>query len=51
MSLMVCDVNSLKLINDERGHEAGDRALIQLAGLLSARRAGTGESGCSARRR
>jgi len=36
VSLLVCDVNSLKLINDERGHEAGDRALIQLAGLLSA---------------
>ena len=35
-SLLVCDVNGLKLINDERGHEAGDRALVQFAGLLSA---------------
>ncbi|HVQ86881.1 MAG TPA: sensor domain-containing diguanylate cyclase [Actinomycetes bacterium] len=35
-SLLVCDVNGLKLINDERGHEAGDRALIQFAGVLSA---------------
>jgi diguanylate cyclase (GGDEF)-like protein len=35
-SLLVCDVNGLKLINDELGHEAGDRSLVQLAGVLSA---------------
>jgi diguanylate cyclase (GGDEF)-like protein len=35
-SLIVVDVNGLKRINDEYGHEAGDRALIHFAGLLSA---------------
>ena len=36
ISLLVCDVNGLKLINDEYGHVAGDRALVRLAGVLSA---------------
>ena len=35
ISLLVCDVNGLKEINDTLGHEAGDRALIDLAGLIS----------------
>ncbi len=35
-SLIVVDVNGLKRINDEYGHEAGDRALVHFAGLLSA---------------
>jgi diguanylate cyclase (GGDEF)-like protein len=36
VSLLVCDVNGLKEINDSSGHEAGDRALIELALLISA---------------
>lgn len=35
VSLIVVDVNGLKRINDGRGHEAGDRALVHFAGLLS----------------
>ncbi len=36
VSLIVVDVNGLKRINDERGHEAGDRTLAHFAGLLAA---------------
>jgi diguanylate cyclase (GGDEF)-like protein len=36
VSLVVVDVNGLKRINDDRGHEAGDRALVHFAGLLAA---------------
>ncbi len=36
VSLVIADVNGLKRINDDRGHEAGDRALVHFAGLLSA---------------
>jgi diguanylate cyclase (GGDEF)-like protein len=36
VSLIVVDVNGLKRINDDRGHDAGDRALVHVAGLLSA---------------
>lgn len=36
VSLVVCDINGLKQINDDRGHEAGDRALVHFAGLLAA---------------
>jgi len=36
VSLVVVDVNGLKRINDQRGHDAGDRALVHVAGLLSA---------------
>jgi diguanylate cyclase (GGDEF)-like protein len=36
VGLVVVDVNGLKRINDDRGHEAGDRALVHFAGLLSA---------------
>lgn len=35
VSLVVCDLNGLKRINDDQGHEAGDRALVRFAGLLS----------------
>jgi diguanylate cyclase (GGDEF)-like protein len=34
VSLIVCDLNGLKRINDEQGHDAGDRALIRFAGML-----------------
>jgi diguanylate cyclase (GGDEF)-like protein len=36
VGLVMVDVNGLKRINDDRGHEAGDRALVHFAGLLSA---------------
>lgn len=36
VSLVIADINGLKRINDGRGHEAGDRALVHFAGLLSA---------------
>jgi diguanylate cyclase (GGDEF)-like protein len=36
VSLVVVDVNGLKRINDDRGHEAGDRALVHFSGLLAA---------------
>jgi len=36
VGLVVCDLNGLKRINDEGGHDAGDRALVRFAGLLSA---------------
>ncbi len=36
VSLIIADVNGLKRINDDRGHEAGDRALVHVSGLLSA---------------
>lgn len=35
VSLIVCDVNGLKRLNDEQGHDAGDRLLVQVAGVLS----------------
>ncbi len=34
LSLVVIDVDSFKRINDEAGHEAGDRVLSSIAGLL-----------------
>jgi diguanylate cyclase (GGDEF)-like protein len=36
VSLIVCDLNGLKRINDEQGHDAGDRALVRFASMLSA---------------
>jgi diguanylate cyclase (GGDEF)-like protein len=36
VGLVVCDLNGLKRINDDSGHDAGDRALVRFAGLLSA---------------
>ncbi|MGH3329154.1 MAG: diguanylate cyclase domain-containing protein [Streptomycetales bacterium] len=36
VSLIVCDVNGLKRLNDEQGHDVGDQLLVHLASLLSA---------------
>ena len=36
VGLVVCDFNGLKRINDEQGHDAGDRALVQFAKISSA---------------
>jgi len=36
LALIVCDVDNLKAINDERGHQAGDRALKRVAEALVA---------------
>ncbi|WP_343230836.1 sensor domain-containing diguanylate cyclase [Yinghuangia seranimata] len=36
VSLIVCDVNGLKRLNDERGHDVGDRLLERFADQLSA---------------
>jgi diguanylate cyclase (GGDEF)-like protein len=35
VSLVMCDVNGLKQVNDERGHEIGDRLLERFANQLS----------------
>ena len=35
VALVVCDLNGLKRLNDEQGHDAGDRALVRFASLLS----------------
>jgi diguanylate cyclase (GGDEF)-like protein len=35
VSLLVCDVNGLKTVNDVLGHEAGDRLLERFASVLS----------------
>lgn len=35
VSLLVCDVNGLKSVNDELGHEAGDHLLERFASVLS----------------
>lgn len=35
VSLVVCDLNGLKRINDEQGHDAGDRALVRFATMLA----------------
>jgi diguanylate cyclase (GGDEF)-like protein len=34
LGLMVCDLNGLKRINDDQGHDAGDRSLVQFAAVL-----------------
>ena len=34
VSLVVCDLNGLKRINDEQGHDAGDRALVRFSSML-----------------
>ena len=34
VSVVICDVNGLKRVNDERGHTAGDRLLIRVGELL-----------------
>ncbi|WP_442814857.1 diguanylate cyclase domain-containing protein [Streptomyces sp. NBC_01775] len=35
VSLVVCDINGLKRVNDAHGHEAGDRLLERFGGVLS----------------
>jgi diguanylate cyclase (GGDEF)-like protein len=35
VSLAVCDVNGLKVVNDVHGHEAGDRLLARFGAVLS----------------
>lgn len=34
VGLIICDVDGLKLVNDSRGHEAGDRLLLAASGIL-----------------
>jgi diguanylate cyclase (GGDEF)-like protein len=34
VGLVVCDINGLKEVNDHHGHEAGDRVLCDLSGIL-----------------
>jgi diguanylate cyclase (GGDEF)-like protein len=34
VSVVICDVNGLKRVNDERGHPAGDRLLMRFGELL-----------------
>lgn len=36
VSLIVCDVNGLKRMNDGHGHDHGDALLVHLAGVISA---------------
>ncbi|NGO68889.1 GGDEF domain-containing protein [Streptomyces boncukensis] len=35
VSLAICDLNGLKRVNDEQGHEAGDRLLERFSSVLS----------------
>ena len=39
-TVVLCDVNGLKAINDSRGHEAGDRAIVAVADALAQAAAG-----------
>ena len=35
VSILICDIDKLKLINDEEGHEAGDKAILSVARILN----------------
>ena len=35
LALVVCDLDHFKQLNDDRGHPAGDRVLVQVAAVLS----------------
>ena len=34
LAVVMCDVNGLKQVNDRRGHDAGDRHLVEVAALV-----------------
>jgi diguanylate cyclase (GGDEF)-like protein len=38
MAVIMCDLDLFKKINDRFGHDVGDRALVQVAGILEAHR-------------
>jgi diguanylate cyclase (GGDEF)-like protein len=40
VSVVICDVNGLKRVNDERGHPAGDRLLVRFGELFGVTAAG-----------
>ena len=48
LAVVMCDVNGLKQVNDRRGHDAGDRHLVDVARFV--RRAAEGVSGALAAR-
>ena len=50
-SLLVADLDRFKQINDELGHKAGDRALVEIAGLLRAQVRAVDTRGAHRRRR
>jgi len=34
MSIISCDIDSLKRVNDQYGHDAGDRILVRFGGIF-----------------